>query len=161
MTSRLQLRRATLRDAPLLLEWRNDPATRQASHCTDPVPLAEHLAWLARTLADPARELYIAEWDRLPIGSLRVDFADGVHLVSWTVAPAARRRGLGTLMLVALLARIAGEVSALIKVGNIASVRVAERAGLELRGRTGDVLRYGRPARTGARATIHMLDESR
>jgi hypothetical protein len=51
----LQLRQACMDDADLLLAWRNDATTRQASHDTTPVSHDVHVAWLRKTLSDPHR----------------------------------------------------------------------------------------------------------
>ncbi|MDB5888528.1 MAG: GCN5-like N-acetyltransferase, partial [Rhodocyclales bacterium] len=60
MSADIVLRPATLQDAALLLDWRNDPLTRLSSHSADEIPLDEHLAWLNRILGDPLRQLLIA-----------------------------------------------------------------------------------------------------
>ena len=50
MSDTVKLRTATIQDADLLLEWRNDPKTRKASHNTDEVQRDEHISWLTKTL---------------------------------------------------------------------------------------------------------------
>lgn len=128
----LRLRPATVADAALLLEWRNDEATRQASHNTGVVTPEDHARWLDALLRDPSRRLFIAEVNGDPVGSVRADRdPDGAcHELSWTVAPAARGRGMGVRMVQLLLAEVSGPVRAEVKPGNQASVRIAEAAGL-------------------------------
>lgn len=53
----LSLRPATLEDAKMLLKWRNDKATRMASHTTDEVKLEKHIEWLKATLQNQNRRL--------------------------------------------------------------------------------------------------------
>jgi RimJ/RimL family protein N-acetyltransferase len=128
----LTLRPATLDDAKPLFDWRNDEQTRAASVDTAALKWESHLAWLARTLGDPMRRLWIAELDGSAVGTVRLDTAaDGVGLMSWTVAPAARGQGVATEMV-----RMAADEAARrqplraeIKAGNTASIKVAEAAG--------------------------------
>ncbi len=141
------MRPATLGDADRLLAWRNDPAVRAASHSTGPVEAAGHRRWLERILADADRQLFIAEEDGVPVGSVRADAdsgAGGGKLLSWTVAPEARGRGVGKRMLAALLACLPGPVRAEVKVGNPASARIAAAAGLILDREAGGVLHFVR-----------------
>jgi RimJ/RimL family protein N-acetyltransferase len=128
----LRLRPATAADAALLLAWRNDEATRLASHNTDPVRPGDHARWLDALLRSPARRLFIAEANGEPVGSVRADRDDdgACHELSWTVAPTARGRGFGVRMVRLLMAEVSGPVRAEVKPGNQASVRIAEAAGL-------------------------------
>ncbi|WP_188037124.1 bifunctional UDP-2,4-diacetamido-2,4,6-trideoxy-beta-L-altropyranose hydrolase/GNAT family N-acetyltransferase [Actinotalea sp. JY-7885] len=106
---RVEARPATPGDGDLLLAWRNDPLTRRASRSTAPVERADHLAWLARVLADPGRVLLVAEAAGRPVGTVRFDRTEhgtvgtGTELweVSIALAPAARGRGLGRHVLAA------------------------------------------------------------
>jgi len=128
----LRLRPATAADAALLLEWRNDAATRQASHNTSAVTPENHACWLKALLRNPSRRLLIAEVNGEAVGSVRADRdPDGTcHELSWTVAPSARGRGLGISMVRLLLAEVSGPVRAEVKPGNPASGRIAEAAGM-------------------------------
>jgi len=95
MNETITLRPATMVDADILLEWRNDPETRKASHNTVEVQMSDHVSWLSRTLGNPDRRLYIAEENGEPVGTVRADFADGVWELSWTVSPESKRTGSG------------------------------------------------------------------
>ena len=44
---------ATLDDAGVLFEWRNDAVTRSTSRSTEPVQWRDHLSWLERTIISP------------------------------------------------------------------------------------------------------------
>jgi RimJ/RimL family protein N-acetyltransferase len=143
MPAVVALRLATLQDAKLLLAWRNDPQTRSASHDCREITLAEHLAWLNQLMGDSSRRLLIAEQGGVPVGSVRADKAiDGATELSWTVAPDARGRGIGRRMLAALLEELSGPVRAEVKIGNVASARIAESVGLCLIREDGGVLHY-------------------
>jgi RimJ/RimL family protein N-acetyltransferase len=130
------LRPAVAGDAPLLLAWRNDAGTRRWSFSRDAVAPAEHAAWLAARLADPATLLLVGVDDGAePVGQVRLDReADGagVGVVSITVAPAARGRGLGLALLTALAARDDLGVATLrasVLPGNARSLALFARAG--------------------------------
>ena len=91
----MRAREATDADAELLLGWRNDPRTRQASRSTTVVTPAEHLAWLRGVGADPGRLLLVVDHEDEPVGTVRFDRRDGDGWeVSITVAPEHRGRGL-------------------------------------------------------------------
>ena len=145
--TRFSLRAATFEDADLLHAWRNDPLTRQNSLITDPVPFATHCAWLSAVLADDRQALLIAEDAGLPVGTVRYRFdADGTAVLSWTVAPDARGRGIATRM-VGIIAegQLRGQpIRAEIKEGNAASVRVATAAGMVWRETRNGVMSFSR-----------------
>jgi UDP-2,4-diacetamido-2,4,6-trideoxy-beta-L-altropyranose hydrolase len=132
------LRPATFADAALLLAWRNDPQSRLASRNTALVQPEEHTAWLSRTLASGDRKLMIAESGGKPAGVVRADrIAQGWEL-SWTVAPEARGRGVGSQMLVMFVAGLEGRLHATIRKDNGASRRMALAAGLSHRAGSDD-----------------------
>ncbi len=125
----LVLREATLDDAELLLDWRNDPETRAASFTLEPVPLDKHLAWLKKTLRGPVR-LRVAEDNGVPVGTVRWEpNEDEAPELSWTVAPSARGRGVGKRMLKKAVEAFRRPLTARIKSENIASIRIAEAVG--------------------------------
>lgn len=140
----MKLRPASLEDAGLLLAWRNDPVTRSFSRNTHPVGEGEHLAWLKRTLEDPKRRLLIAEERGVPVGTVRADFDGTSHELSWTVAPQARGRSVGRRMVLLVAETVGGPLRAQIKTANLASIRIAEAAGLRLVGERGGMLQYER-----------------
>jgi RimJ/RimL family protein N-acetyltransferase len=140
----LRLRHATIEDAEMLLEWRNDPATREASHNTRLVPMSVHLSWLEKSLKNPNRKLYIALQDENPIGTVRIDYINGMHELSWTVAPSARGSRAGKRMVSAVATTIRGSIFAQIKCGNVASIHIAEAAGMKLLWERDGIMHYGR-----------------
>lgn len=129
-------RRARPADAPLLLAWRNDPATRAASRSTSEVDPAEHEAWLRQVLADPGRMLLVVEERGEPVGTVRFDREQpGLWEVSVTVAPAVRGRGLARRVLAVGEAAWRREVGtgptvlASVRPDNTASARLFRSAG--------------------------------
>lgn len=146
MNEEITLRPATLNDAEMLLEWRNDPDTRKASHNTAEVQMDDHISWLSHTLSNPNRKLYVAEEDGYPVGTVRADFSDNVWELSWTVAPRERGRRVGKRMVATLSKQISDPIRAEVKKGNISSARIAEHAGMEFEREAEGVLHYKRDA---------------
>ena len=96
---RLVARAATLEDARLLWEWRNDPATRASSRSAEEVPWDDHLVWLGDSLNRTDRLLLLVEDEAVPVGTVRWDLArdregEREWEVSITVAPQRRRQSL-------------------------------------------------------------------
>lgn len=131
-------------DAELLHAWRNDSQTRAMSHSTGEVALAEHRTWLEKSLANESRRLYIFERYGRACGTVRVDLAGGVAELSWTVAPAFRRLGIGMKMVSLMAQEIDGPLRAEVKASNLASQKIARGAGMRLEHSQDGVLYFGR-----------------
>ncbi|MEI8265166.1 MAG: UDP-2,4-diacetamido-2,4,6-trideoxy-beta-L-altropyranose hydrolase [Betaproteobacteria bacterium] len=96
LADRLALRPATPEDADLLYRWRNHPATRAVSRDPRPIDRDAHVAWLARSLADTARRLWIGHVGRVDIGTIRFDAGpQGDAEVSLYLDPDLHGLGLG------------------------------------------------------------------
>jgi RimJ/RimL family protein N-acetyltransferase len=131
-----RLRPATMDDADVLLEMRNEPTTRRWSLDGTPIPRPHHLAWLERRLAAPDEgRIWVAELDGEVVGQSRIDvLGHGSGEISVGLAPPARGRGLGGWLIREATARGEAElglreVVAVIKPDNAASLRAFERAG--------------------------------
>ncbi|ABF71277.1 pXl [Rhizobium phage 16-3] len=120
----MNFRKATINDAKMLFDWRNDPDTRAMSRDTSELVWDNHVAWLSRRLEREDHGLYIAERGGEPVGTVRLDHDE----ISYTVSPSHRRQGVGEAMLSAARQEF-GQKVAEVKRDNIASVKVAERAG--------------------------------
>ena len=137
------LRPGEWRDRDDLLAWRNDPLTRSFSRNQDSVAPETHEIWLKGVLASESRLLFIAEVDGEPVGTVRADFSTECEL-SWTVAPSARGQGIGARM-VSILARVIdGPLVAEVRVGNPASIRIAESLGMQPVAEADDWIRFRR-----------------
>ena len=146
MTDPLNLRPAEMADADLLLLWRNDPQTRQASHHAEVISLETHMAWLEKSLKSPdQRRLWVAEMNGKAVGTCRADRVENAWELSWTVAPESRGQGVAHQMLSKLVRGFTEPLVAQVKVGNIASMKVAERAGFVLDKQEQGVLFYVYP----------------
>lgn len=133
-----------LRDAPLLLDWRNDPLTRRMAGVSVRAGRWEYAEWLAASLADPAREIQIAMLGRTPVGMIRCDqWADATELV-WTVAPEWRGQGIGKRMVRDQCRRRPGRLRARIRTINEASKKIALLAGMHYAETQGGIEVYER-----------------
>jgi RimJ/RimL family protein N-acetyltransferase len=140
----LHLRPATMDDTELLFGWRNDPAVRQASHNRSEIEFHAHQIWLRESLANPDRKIFIAEMGGVPVGTVRSDYDEGVYELSWTVAPEVREQGIGKSMVALFASQIEEPIRAEVRIGNVASVRIAEHAGMSLEGVEEGIMHFRR-----------------
>jgi RimJ/RimL family protein N-acetyltransferase len=146
MNDTITLRPASINDADMLLDWRNDPGTRTASHSISEVVKEEHIAWLTKVLSNNNRRLLVAEEDGAPVGTVRADFSEGVWELSWTVAPNSRGRGVAKRIVALLAQQISEPNRAEVKTGNTASARIAEHVGMAFNREVEGILHYSREA---------------
>ncbi len=146
MIEKIILRPASVEDAALLFELRNDPLTRSASLNPKKVEKNEHYKWLDNLMEDRHRNLYIAESEGKPVGTVRSDYKDGAYELSWTVAPFARKKGVGKLMVSTLADRIEQPIFARIKEGNASSIHIAEYCQMTFKKKEKHILLYERSA---------------
>lgn len=131
----ISLRPATAEDCERVWHWANDAQTRANSFEADPIPWEKHKVWFQRKLGDECSRLFIAlDGDGDPIGQVRFEMAGEAAVISVSVDPARRGKGLGPGIIktgaVAVLAE--GRVKiihAYIKPGNDASVCAFRKAG--------------------------------
>ena len=142
----LSLRPATLDDAKILFEWRNDPQVRAASHNQAEISFDDHVIWLENSLVNPNRKIYIAEEDGISIGTVRSDWAKGAYTLSWAVSSEARGKGIGKRMVSLLVKQITEPIRANVKVENLASIKIAREVGMRLEYITNGVMYFSRKA---------------
>jgi len=141
----IKLRLATMDDAEILLQWRNDPETRSASHDTAIVMMDDHLHWLSRNLKDQLVKIYIGMADGILIGTVRINEESTGNMLSWTIAPDHRRKGYGYALVRAVAEKAGGQLKAQIKTKNIASRKIAESIGLHLKAEENGLCHYEFP----------------
>jgi len=146
MNKHLELVPVTLFDAALILKWRNDPQTRKFSHNTKIITWEEHLSWMKKTLINKNQKFFIAISNGFPVGSVRAEYSNNIHILSWIVAPEARGKGFGKVMVKTLADQLNGELCAEVKISNLASKKIAEYSGLIFNHISNDTIFYHRPA---------------
>ena len=134
------LRAATIEDAERLWQWRNDELTRRNSISTAEVPWEDHIIWLEASLERSDRHLLIGEEHDIPVGQVRLDTVAAGQVVSITVAPEARGRGVALALLQAAGSSLTGALHAYAKPDNTPSLLAFEGAGYQ---RIGDEVRDG------------------
>ena len=146
MAKGVQLRQVSIHDAEQLLAWRNDELTRLSSHTQDFIDVTTHQVWLENSLKNSNRKLVIAVYQGEDIGSLRADYDTKKQAweLSWTLAPDYRGKGLAKEMVFVFANSIQDAIWAEVKETNLASIRVAEYAGLVQTNRKQQVLYFSR-----------------
>ena len=162
----MKLRLATMADAGRLLAWRNDPATRANSRHQDLVTPEAHRAWLERSLADPARDLFVAESDDgAVLGTGRLDWTGSEAEVSLTLDAGARACALATPLILALCdqARLRGatRIWADVQAENVASWRAFHGAWFVAQTIRMERTVEGSASNAGSAADRPVVDESR
>ncbi|UFJ42529.1 GNAT family N-acetyltransferase [Brevibacillus humidisoli] len=129
------IREATMEDAQLLFDWRNDPVTRANSFHSEPLGWETHVAWLQQAVSRDDLHIFVVEDQEQPIGTFRLNRIDsGRAEISITVAPPCRGKGFGGQILTEA-ARVARDqlgytcLQAHVKESNIASRKAFFRAG--------------------------------
>ena len=98
-----QLRKATLLDTDITLQWAQDPSVRRYAFTQNEIKKEGHEAWLKNKLADPLSEYFILETtEGNPLGSFRIDYdsTSSTGLISYLIAPEFHGKGWGIAMLV-------------------------------------------------------------
>ncbi|TCS61608.1 GNAT family N-acetyltransferase [Varunaivibrio sulfuroxidans] len=143
----MNFRRATMADADLLFAWRNDAHTRAMSHDGREIAFSDHLAWLDKSLTDARRDLFVCQGDAAaPIGVIRRDDEGALSVLSWTLNPDYRGRGLGKAMLWSFVTRYPGRYRAEVKASNVASQKMCVHAGFRLGEEKGGIFHFYREA---------------
>lgn len=135
----LKVRLATPADTLLMHTWRNDATTRRVSVDDRAIEWDSHVAWLARTLADPMRMLLVGMVGAVPVGLMRLDrLASRDVEVSLFLDPALHGLGLGSALLSAGEAHFSGcggapfrAFTARVLEGNAPSQRLFATAGYD------------------------------
>lgn len=130
----LQLRLATMEDARVLWEWRNDVQTRAMSLQSDFVEWETHRVWLETHLKIQRCAIWVAEKNGSSVGSVRFTQAGDEAIISLVVAPQWRGQRMGKAIIQSACRAIFGiwninAIRANIKSENIASRRAFENAG--------------------------------
>ena len=137
--SKANLRPVDPGEGVLLWRWVNDPDVRSASYHSQPISWEEHEAWFRQKRRDPHCCIYVVLDEKdAPIGQIRFDrvSAGDVH-VDLSIAAEKRGQGYGLTALESACRRFREEMGpgtflAFIKMENLASRRIFEKAGFIL-----------------------------
>jgi UDP-2,4-diacetamido-2,4,6-trideoxy-beta-L-altropyranose hydrolase len=135
MLGNLRIRGALLEDLELLFEWANDPVTRANSYSTAPIDHETHVHWFQQALNDPGVSIFIVEEDGVSIAQIRFSITSDGGMISFSVSPGSRGKGLSKHVLALGTNRIKAHhpdlrrVFGYVRKDNIPSVRAFERAG--------------------------------
>lgn len=94
-TSTIELKLATIKDKEITFEWQSDKNIRQYFKQPTTPTKTEHCSWFDNNLADPASSLYIIHYNKVPVGTLRLDEqSQDEYEISILIAPSAQGKGI-------------------------------------------------------------------
>lgn len=137
----VKLRSAREEDSRLLWIWRNEPRTREASFRTEPIAYEEHERWFLSKLTDPALKIFLVlDGQGQAVGYVRFQLEGAQAKISVSVDLNARGRGYGSAAVREGVKELFSSTAvqrivALIKDGNVSSVKTFEHAGFVPQGR--------------------------
>lgn len=133
------LREAAPSDSETIFLWRNSPEVRRNSFNSEPIAWLDHAAWYASALSNPEKVLLLAVLNDKEVGVLRYDLQDCKGVVSIYLSPESFGKGYGEHVLSAgnewMLIHYPQitVLEAKTMPGNVASAKVFERAGFDLK----------------------------
>jgi len=88
MEKSFKLRKVTTSDWKVLLEWRNDKISRQNSFNSELISINAHKEFINNTLIITERNIFILEYNEIPVGTIREDRLDKNEFeLSYTINP--------------------------------------------------------------------------
>ncbi len=97
----IELRSVVEKDALIILNWANDPLTRRMSFNTEPISKKEHSRWFSKQLMSPSRRLFIATYQKTPMGLCRFQQVDSkTWEIGINLCPEFRKRKLSIHVLI-------------------------------------------------------------
>lgn len=97
---RLSVRPARQEDKALYFDWANDPDTRRHAFNSEFISWDDHSQWFDQRLRNGNSWLFVLQTPRgLPVGQVRIDRRGNDGVLDFSVDPAFRGRGWGTLLL--------------------------------------------------------------
>lgn len=133
----LILRLATQEDCDLLFEWANDVECRKNSFSQEKIDYDTHVRWFRAHLQDEKSDVFLAVWDSVEVGMLRLDYEQNQALISYSVAAKERKKGYGKkiLQLAEICVREHKEnihiLTGKVKNDNVISMHIFEELGYE------------------------------
>ena len=91
----LFLRKVTMADAKLLLDWRNESSVRNNSFHSEIIAYEDHVNWLTKKIADPSEIMQILMLGDTPVGQIRLSKDNEGFEISYSLDKEFRGRGYG------------------------------------------------------------------
>ena len=133
MNKNFILRKFKNTDFQILLDWRNDEATRKNSFNPDVVSINQHKLFIDSFLKNQNKELYILEFNKIAVGTIREErLNENEYELSYTVDPVHRGKKIGQIMMSIYLFNKVGSFFCLVKKENIASIKMLEQLNFKL-----------------------------
>lgn len=117
-------------------DWAKDKLVRAFSFNQQEIVFEEHSSWFLKKADSPDCYYFIAEMDKVAIGSIRFDVQDDVAVVSYLLDPSFHGKGLGILLLKKGLEMLINkkdkriiQVIGFVMPQNVASAKAFERLG--------------------------------
>jgi RimJ/RimL family protein N-acetyltransferase len=133
MEKYFKLRKVTKSDWKVLLEWRNDKITRQNSFNSELISINTHKEFIKNTLINTDRNLFILEYNEIPVGTIREDRLDKDEFeLSYTISPMYRGKKIGQIMISLYLIERKGYFLCEVKEENFPSIKMIEKLGFKL-----------------------------
>jgi UDP-2,4-diacetamido-2,4,6-trideoxy-beta-L-altropyranose hydrolase len=136
----VRLRRTREDDCRMFWEWANDPEVRAMSFSSEPVSWEKHVRWFTSKQVDPSSLLYVATDETShPIGQVRYQLDRDRAVLSISLTPESRGKGLGKTTLLAATEELfqaspARAIDAFVKPENEPSLRLFDSAGFRREG---------------------------
>ncbi len=115
-----------------LLIIRNKKYIRNASSSKKIIRLPEHLKWICRFFNKKGNQIYLICDHSKKIGYIRLEKKNNFFTVSWALIKAHSNKGIMSKSLKKITSNKSYKYKALIKAGNVASSKVALKAGFYL-----------------------------
>jgi len=137
----LSFRKATESDSDLYFEWVNDPLVREQSYNSNYIEKKQHISWFLEKLKDESFHFYVFQnQNNQNVGQVRIQkINDSNAIIGVSVDLSHRGFGYGSNMLKLassdfLLATPNITINAYIKLENLTSKIIFEKAGFEFKG---------------------------
>ncbi len=134
--NKIKQREASMEDAVLLWQWRNEESVREMSFDSAIIPLDNHLSWLQKKMTDQQSKIYIFEYQDKAIAQVRIDgkAENNTGIVSIVLDASVRGMGLASQIISQAVQSYQSlfpqrPLWAYIKPENIASIRAFQTAG--------------------------------
>jgi len=120
-------------DSDFLLEWRNDNITRQNSFNSEVISINVHKEYINNILINSDRNLYILEYNEIPVGTLREDRIEkDIFELSYTISPMHRGKKIGQIMMSLYLIEKKGSYLCRVNEENLPSIKMINKLGFKL-----------------------------